>query len=129
MTRDTAAGLKVLVVEDYDDARLMMRIKLEHLGYRVVEAADGEDAVEAAWRECPDVVLMDLSLPKLDGLEAAKRIRTDPQMKGVVIVAVTALSEPQFRQNALSAGMDAFVTKPIDFGLLDDLLKSLAGGR
>ena len=75
MTHGRTAGLKVLVAEDYEDTRLMMRIKLEHLRYRVVEAADGEGAVEAAWRERPDVVLMDLSLPKLDGLEAASRIR------------------------------------------------------
>lgn len=68
---------------------------------------------------------MDLSLPKLDGFAAAKRIREDPQMKDVPIVAVTAHVEPQYRANAQSAGMNAFVTKPIDFNWLDDFLRSL----
>jgi len=72
---------------------------------------------------------MDLSVPKLDGLAAPRRILTDPQVRGVVIVAVTAHAEPQYRQNALSAGMDAFVTKPVDFGFLGDLLKRLLGGK
>jgi two-component system, cell cycle response regulator DivK len=122
-------GLKVLVVEDYEDTRLVMRVMLEQRGYRVVEAADGEEAVEAAWRECPDVILMDLSLPKLDGLSASRRIREDPQTRDVVIVAVTAHAEPQYRQNALTAGVDAFVTKPIDFNWLDDLLGSLVRNK
>lgn len=117
------------MVEDYEDTLLLMRIMLEQRGYRVVEAADGEAAVETAWRECPDVILMALSLPKLDGLAASRRIRDDPQTRDVVIVAVTAHAEPQYRQNALAAGVDAFVTKPIDFNCLDDLLGSLLRGR
>jgi CheY-like chemotaxis protein len=122
------SGLKILVVEDYEDTLLLMRMMLEQRGYRVVEAADGEEAVEVARRERPDIILMDLSLPKLDGLAASRRIREDPQTRDVVIVAVTAHVEPQYRQDALGAGMDAFVTKPIDFNWLDDLLGSLVRG-
>jgi CheY-like chemotaxis protein len=124
-----APGLKVLMVEDYEDTLLVMRMMLEQRGYRVVEAADGEAAVETAWRECPDVILMDLSLPKLDGLAASRRIREDPRTRDVVIVAVTAHAEPQYRQNALAAGVDAFVTKPIDFDWLDNLLGNLVKGK
>jgi CheY-like chemotaxis protein len=126
---DKPGGLKILVVEDYEDTRLLMRMMLEQRGYRVVEAADGEEAVETAWRECPDIILMDLSLPKLDGLAASRRIREDPQTRDAVIVAVTAHAEPQYRRNALEAGVDAFVTKPIDFDWLDDLLGNLVMGK
>jgi CheY-like chemotaxis protein len=126
---DKPSGLKILVVEDYEDTRLVMRMMLEQRGYRVVEAADGEEALETAWRECPDIILMDLSLPKLDGLTASRRIREDPQTRDAVIVAVTAHAEPQYRQNALAAGVDAFVTKPIDFDWLDDLLGSLVRSK
>ncbi|HKS28728.1 MAG TPA: response regulator [Pyrinomonadaceae bacterium] len=120
---------KILIVEDYEDTRLMMRLELEARGYRVVEAPDGEEAVRVAWRECPNIILMDLSLPKIDGFEAARRIREDEQMRDVLIVAVTAHQEPLYRANALETGLNAFVTKPIDFDWLDELLKSLVQGR
>lgn len=102
---------------------------MEQRGYRVVEAADGAEAVEVAWRECPDIILMDLSLPKMDGFEAARRIRMDKQMTNVIVVAVTAHQEPLYRTNALETGFNAFVTKPIDFDWLAELLKSLVAGR
>lgn len=129
MVMRESGGMKILVVEDYEDTRLMMRLELEGRGYRVVEAADGEEAVRVAWRECPDIILMDLSLPKIDGFEAARRIRKDEQMRDVLIVAVTAHQEPLYRANALETGFHAYVTKPIDFDWLDELLKNLATGR
>lgn len=129
MVMRESAGIKILVVEDYEDIRLMMRLELEQRGHRVVEACDGEEAVEVAWRECPDIVLMDLSLPKIDGFEATRRIREDEQMRGVMVVAVTAHQEPLYRTNALEAGFNAFVTKPIDFDWLNELLKSLTAGQ
>jgi CheY-like chemotaxis protein len=122
------SGLTVLVAEDDEDVRLMMRLSLEQLGYRVVEAGDGEEAVEVAWRTCPNIILMDLSLPVLDGLAATRRIRQDPQMKDVPIVAVTAHHEAQFRTNALAAGCNAYTTKPIDFNWLNELLGQLLPG-
>jgi CheY-like chemotaxis protein len=128
MAEDKASSLKILVVEDYEDTLLMMRVMLEERGYRVVEASDGEQAIEVAWREIPDIILMDLTLPKVDGFTAAKRIREDPQMREVPIVAVSAHIEQSYRTNALSSGMSAFITKPIDFDFLDDLLESLVKG-
>jgi CheY-like chemotaxis protein len=123
------SGLKVLIADDHDDTRLLLRLKLEQLGYRVVEAADGEEAVETARRECPDIILMDLSLPKLDGLAATRRIREDPQTRDAVIVALTAHAEPQYRANALAAGLNAFVTKPVDLNWLAGLLADLSGEK
>ena len=125
MDERKAVGMTVLVVEDDEDIRLAMRLALEDFGYRVVEAGTGEEAVEIAWRNCPDVILMDLSLPVLDGLSATRRIRQDPQMQEVPIVAVTAHHEAQFRANALAAGCNAYTTKPIDFDWLHELIGQL----
>lgn len=115
----------VLVVEDDEDIRLAMRLSLEEFGYSVVEASNGIEAVEVAWRICPSIILMDLSLPILDGLSATRRIREDPQMKDVPIVAVTAHHEAQFRTNALAAGCTAYTTKPVDFDWLNEFLRQL----
>lgn len=125
MDERRASGFTVLVAEDDEDIRLTMRLALESFGYRVVEASNGKEAVEEAWRTCPNIILMDLSLPVLDGLAATKRIRQDPQMQNVPIVAVTAHHEAQFRTNALAAGCNAYTTKPIDFDWLNELLGQL----
>jgi CheY-like chemotaxis protein len=129
MAEGKVRGLKILVVEDYEDTLLMMRVMLEQRGHSVIEATNGREAVDLAWRECPDVILMDITMPEMDGLEATKRIREDPQMLDVPIVAVTAHVEHPYRMNALDAGMNAFVTKPIDFDCLDELLGSLVKGK
>ncbi len=99
----------------------MMRRLLEMAGYRVVEASDGEEAVELALQERPELILMDLSLPKLDGLAATRRIRRQKGFGRVPIVAVSAHDSPESRSEALAAGCNEYVTKPIDF----DELKSL----
>lgn len=110
-----------LVVEDFEDSRFMMRRLLELAGHNVVEATDGEQAVKVAAREHPDLILMDLSLPKLDGLSATRQIRQRRGLRNVPIVAVSAHDGPESREAALAAGCDEYVTKPIDF----DQLKSL----
>ena len=125
MTERRPEDLTILVVEDYEDTSLAMRLALEEQGYRILEAADGARAVEVAARERPDVILMDLSLPVMDGLAAAERIRADPTLRDTVIVAVTAHQEHDYRARALAAGCNAFVTKPVDFDWLRDLLDSL----
>lgn len=115
----------VLLVEDIDDTRYFMRLELEERGYRVIEAENGESAVEAATRERPDIILMDLSLPVMDGLQAAERIRQDQQLREVPIVAVTAHQETDYRNHARRSGFNAYATKPVDFDWLDELLNSL----
>ena len=102
-----------------------MRLALERRGYHILEASDGVKAVETAARERPDVVLMDLNLPVLDGFGAAASIRANPELKETVIVAVTAHHDANLRARALAAGCNAFVTKPLDFEWLNDLLTNL----
>ena len=115
----------VLIVEDSDDARYFMRLALEQLGYLVVEAENGARAIEVAQRERPDIILMDLSLPIMDGLAATEKIRANAGLNGIPIVAVTAHQETYFRVEAKAAGFDAYVTKPIDMDFLGDLINGL----
>ncbi|HEV7395990.1 MAG TPA: response regulator, partial [Pyrinomonadaceae bacterium] len=103
----------ILIVEDSDDARYFMRLALEDLGYIIVEAENGAKAVEMAESERPDIILMDLSLPIMDGLAATEKIRKSDGLGKVPIVAVTAHQETDFRAGAKAAGFNAYVTKPI----------------
>jgi two-component system, cell cycle response regulator DivK len=126
MDRDNGgAPPTVMVVEDFEDNRFMMRRLLEMSGYRVLEAVNGEEAVELAHRERPQLILMDLSLPQLDGLAATRRIRQYPDLKDVPIVAVSAHDTADFHADALAAGCNDYVTKPIDFDQLEALLSRL----
>jgi CheY-like chemotaxis protein len=101
MQRDSR-DLKVLSVEDFEDTRLFMRLELEDLGFIVFEAENGKVAVETAIRETPDVILMDLTLPLMDGFAATKLIRQNENLKTVPIIAVTAHQEDDFRSDAKS---------------------------
>lgn len=112
-----------LVVEDFEDSRFMMRRLLEMAGYDVLEASDGEQAVKIAVEARPVLILMDLSLPKLDGLAATRQIRQKKGLKAVPIVAVSAHDSPESRTEALAAGCDEYVTKPIDFDHLTSVLQ------
>ena len=125
MPETDSANLTVLVVEDDDDSRYLMRLELERLGYLVSEAENGVKGVEIALREHPDIILMDLTLPEMGGLEATTRIRSDPEMSEVPIIAVTAHQESDFREEAKASGFNAYVTKPIDGAWLSELIKGL----
>jgi CheY-like chemotaxis protein len=115
----------LLLVEDTEDNRFMMRRLLEMEGYRVVEARNGEEAVKAAQNEKPALILMDLSLPIIDGLAATKLIRRIPEFKDVPIIAVSAHDTADFQEEALTAGCNSYITKPIDFGELENLITEL----
>ncbi|MDQ6653659.1 MAG: response regulator [Acidobacteriota bacterium] len=125
MSEKDSRDRTVLIVEDADDARYFMRLELVHLGYRVVEAENGAKAVEVAQREHPDIILMDLSLPIMDGIAATEKIRATDGLEGVHIIAVTAHQERDFRKGAKAAGFDAYLTKPIDIDWLGELIKGL----
>jgi len=117
---------KILLVEDSEDNRLMLKRLLEMSGYEVMEAVNGEQAVVQAQNISPDLILMDLSLPRVDGLAATRRIRRLPALKKVPIVVVSAHDTADFHAEALASGCNDYVTKPIDFGQLELLLKRLA---
>ena len=125
MEQSNETRATVLVVEDFEDNRFMMRRLLEMSGYRVVEAVNGNQAVESAATESPDIILMDLSLPQLDGLAATRRIRAQDELQKVPIVAVSAHDSADFHAEALAAGCNEYVTKPIDFDQLVELLNRL----
>lgn len=112
----------VLLVEDTEDNRFMMRRLLEMSGYRVIEATNGEEAVKMAQAERADLILMDLSLPLIDGLAATRLIRKLPKCKKTPIIAVSAHDTSDFLSEALEAGCNSYITKPIDFNELEQLI-------
>jgi len=113
----------ILVAEDSSDSREMLQVLLELKGYAVVSAADGYDAVQLAVREVPDLILMDLQLPELDGLSVAKELRLHSQLQAVPIIIISGNDPAKFRTKALSAGCDDYLLKPIDFERLDQILR------
>jgi CheY-like chemotaxis protein len=115
----------VLVVDDDEDTRYLIRLALEARGYRVCEAEDGEQAIATASHEQPDTILMDISMPVLNGLTATARIRERSELGKIPIVAVTAHNETDLRASAEASGFTAYVTKPIDFDWLDEFIKGL----
>ncbi len=117
-------GKKILVVDDKEDSRVLVRKVLGHCGYEVVEAGTGEDAVNMAQTEFPDLILMDVRLPGgIDGLEATRRIKALPQLAHIPILAMTASVRPEDVQRTQDAGCSGFVRKPID---INELPKQVA---
>ena len=121
--------LRVLLVEDNEMNRDMLSRRLVRGGWAVLLAATGLEAVQMAAEHLPDVILMDLSLPDVDGWTATRMIRQDEVTKDIVVVALTAHAMSGDRERALSAGCDGFETKPIDFPHLVEQMSSLAAGR
>ena len=117
----------VLVVEDYQDAREMYAAYLQFSGYRVAEAANGLEALVKTRELMPDIILMDLALPRMDGWEATRRLKMDERTKHIPIVALTGHALPDHAERALRAGCDAFVTKPcLPDALVAEIQKMLA---
>ena len=125
MRKKAAEPPTVLLVEDTEDNRFMMRRLLEMSGYRVVEAMNGEEAVKLARAETPQLILMDLSLPVIDGLAATRLIRKLPALHSTPIIAVSAHDTSDFQDEAVEAGCNSYVTKPIDFNQLEKLIQQL----
>ena len=117
--------VRVLLVEDTEDNRFMMRRLLEMSGYQVVEATNGEDAVKVARAESPRLILMDLSLPVIDGLAATRLIRKLPDCQRTPIIAVSAHDSSDFQLEAIEAGCNSYITKPIDFNELEQLIAQM----
>jgi CheY-like chemotaxis protein len=117
----------VMVVDDYEDLRQITHLALESLGYRVVEAASGEDAVELAQAERPDLILMDLSMPHLDGFTAIHRIRRLFGLRDVPVIAFSAHSAKDVREDALAAGCCEYMTKPVNLNILKATVERCIG--
>lgn len=118
---------KVLVVDDHDDTRRVMRWMLEQRGYKVTEASDGQEVIAAALRERPDLILMDLSMPGLDGFDAMRGVRGHQELGGIPAVAVTGRDTANSRDGAESAGFDCYLSKPIDYIRLGVVIEKLLG--
>lgn len=113
MDGGVSAQKTILVVDDYDDVRVITKRAIESFGYRVVEAASGAEAVRVAQAESPDLILMDLSMPNMDGFATIHRLRRLLGLRDVPVIALSAHTAPEVREDALAAGCREFITKPV----------------
>lgn len=120
----TAGLMKILYVEDNDDNVYVVKSRLARGGHTVLVALDGEQGIAMALSERPDLILMDLSLPVLDGWEATRRLKAAPETKDIPIIALSAHAMAGDREKALAAGCDDYDTKPIDFARLNAKIES-----
>ena len=120
---------RILLVEDNEMNRDMLSRRLTRKGYELIFAEDGEQAIAVARAEKPDLVLMDLSLPVIDGWEATRRLRADPETAGLRILALTSHAMSGDREKAIAAGCDDYDTKPVDLDRLLGKMAALLGTR
>lgn len=119
----------ILVVEDSEDTRTVIRLELERWGYKVIEAANGREAIEMMERLCADLILIDLNMPEVDGLTAAEAIRKyDDRCAGVPIIAITAYDTIGIEEAAREAGCDAYIKKPLDMPHLEKTVSGFLYG-
>ena len=115
----------VLVVDDSIDNLTVLSLNLQLNGYRVATASNGEEALKIAPLIRPDLIIMDLAMPGIDGLESTRRIREDDTLRDVPVIALTAFSTGGFQRAAYDTGFDGYLTKPVDFERLYDLIRRL----
>ena len=120
---------KILIVDDNADSRELVVKVLRNRGYRTIEAVDGEEALEKAVAERPDLILMDRSLPKIDGYEVTRRLKNQDEFKDIPIVALTAHAMRGDREKALEAGCEGYISKPINVRELPELIMSYLRGK
>ena len=118
---------KVLLVEDNELNRDMLSRRLQRRGYEVSLAVDGQHALEQAAVQRPDVILMDMDLPVLNGWDATRKLRADPAIRNIPVIALTAHALPADRERAMEAGCDAYQSKPIDFADLLGKIEQFSG--
>ncbi|MGA3039876.1 MAG: response regulator [Bryobacteraceae bacterium] len=119
---------RILLVEDNELNRDMLSRRLRHRGYEVMLAANGRQGIDVARSAKPDVVLMDLSLPEIDGWQVTRLLKSDAQTRDIPVVALTAHAMLGDREKALEAGCDDYATKPVDMPLLVGMIERLTGG-
>ena len=119
--------VKILYVEDNEDNLYMLSNRLTRRGYEVVSARDGEQGIAMAASEAPALILMDLSLPVVDGWEATRRLKAEAQTRNIPVIALSAHAMAGDREKAIGAGCDDFDTKPVDFARLVEKIEALLG--
>jgi two-component system, cell cycle response regulator DivK len=122
-------GVLILVVDDMVDNLAFISLDLQQMGYRVVTACDGEQAIRVAQQTKPNIILMDLAMPGTDGLEASRKIHEDENLRHIPVVALTAHDTGGFKRAAADAGIDGYLTKPVDFVRLHNLIERLLDDR
>jgi two-component system cell cycle response regulator DivK len=122
-------GWRVLLVEDNYDNFEMVRFLLERADYTVLGARTGREAVKSAQENKPDVILMDLSLPEMDGWEAAREIKNDPEIANIPLIALTAHTLPGDRKKAMEAGFDNYISKPINVPAFYEIVSAIFSGK
>lgn len=116
---------KILIVEDHPDQRMIIVSQLQPFGYEIIEAVDGHEAIEKTLAEKPDLIIMDLGLPGINGIEATVSIKENPETARIPIVAYTAWASYLYKENALKAGITAYLVKPVSPHLLRDVIERL----
>jgi two-component system phosphate regulon response regulator PhoB len=119
----------ILLVEDFDDTRLMMKLWLLKQGYRVIEAETGEEAIAAAQQSLPDLIIMDMMMPGMNGLDATQRIREYQALRRTPIVAVSAYGADEYRSLAIEAGCNEYISTPFEPNELAQLIRSLIAAQ
>ena len=125
ISEDSAKKLLILVVDDSPDNVAVISLDLQQQGYRIVTASNGEEAISVAAYTLPNLILMDISMPLLDGLGATRRIRENEALRNIPVIAVTAFGTEGFQRAAHDAGVSGFLTKPIDFARMHRLIAGL----
>ena len=118
---------RVLVIEDHEENRRILRLLLASAGIEMIEALTGEDGVAMAEKERPDLILMDIQLPDINGIAALKMIRSDERIAKTPVVAVSASAMPDEQQKIVASGFDSYVTKPINMKIFLETVERLAG--
>lgn len=119
-----AKEIKILLSEDNDDIRKILSMRLEVAGYKVMQARDGEETMEAVKKEKPDIMILDLMMPKLSGFEVCRMMKFDDRYKDIPIIVLSALDQQKDREKAFETGADAYFIKPFDLGLLINKIES-----
>ena len=124
-----ATQIKILIVEDNQDSRELVVKVLKNKGYQMIEAVDGEEALEKTANDKPNIILMDISIPKLDGYEVAKRLKEHKEFKKIPIVALTAHAMRGDREKFISVGFEGYISKPINVHELPNQIRAYLKGK
>jgi CheY-like chemotaxis protein len=122
MSQEQNQNTTILVVDDMTDNLILISLALQNNGHRVLTAQSGEQALKVASIAKPDLILMDIAMPDVDGLAATRRLRKIPELRHTPVIALTAFETQGFRQAAYEAGFDGYLTKPVDFEKLNNLI-------